>query len=612
MRKICFVVVFVICTMMYGQQPRLVGGDLSLVPAYETVGDVWLDSDGNAINSYYSDGMITFLHDVAGWNAVRVRLLVDPSADKYLATCQDLDYVKQLGKRVKDAGMTFLLDIFYSDTWADVNQQWIPQSWGFNRTTATATLAAKVKSYTTEVINALAAYGAAPDYVQLGNEVSYGMLWDSATGASKTPNCFYLGNTYSSYKTQIDRFASLLKAGAEGVRASDCPDAKIVLHCERTASIDQTLNFYDWIEGDAGFTDYDVIGLSYYPQWHGNLTNLDDLLSSLENSFEDKEIQIVETGYYNREGGKPDYDTSDTWPYSPAGQAAFLKDLIAMLKEHPHVNGLYYWQPEECGNGAGEDEKNRVMDSWDNRGFWELTWKTGTHALQSNAALMTLKTFIADEEPTDVDMKDSFENLDFESCTYFEDGGYIGDCPGWDINFDRKWSDGPWPKVVDEWHSKLCDGYLIQAWNSTGNELHANYIIRQKAENLPAGIYTITATVHTDYDGMYLYANDQLAKVTPTSQWGTAYEMKVTTILSEPGTLELGLKFTEEVAATSEINLYADNFKVVRKDLPLAIKQQSLTASQTDAWYDLNGRKLNARPTAKGFYIHQGKVVGIP
>ena len=111
---------------------KLVGGDLSLVPAYEQAGDKWLDSEGNEINTYYNDGMITYVHEVAGWNAIRVRLLVDPSQDDAPATCQDLDYVKKLGKRIKDAGMSFLLDIFYSDTWTDVSQQWIPTSWGYN------------------------------------------------------------------------------------------------------------------------------------------------------------------------------------------------------------------------------------------------------------------------------------------------------------------------------------------------------------------------------------------------------------------------------------------------------------------------------------------------
>ena len=105
------------------QTTKLLGGDLSLVPAYEAAGDVWLDADGNNIKTTYTDGMLGFVKEKAKWNSVRVRLLVDPTQDSYVATCQDIEYVKKLGKRIKDAGMNLLLDIFYSDTWADVSQQ---------------------------------------------------------------------------------------------------------------------------------------------------------------------------------------------------------------------------------------------------------------------------------------------------------------------------------------------------------------------------------------------------------------------------------------------------------------------------------------------------------
>ena len=376
------------------QAQKYVGGDISLVPAYEAAGDVWLDADGKAINTQYSDGMLTYLHDVAGWNAIRLRLLVDPGKDNSVATCQDLEYVKKLGRRIKDAGMSFLLDFFYSDTWTDVSQQWIPESWGFNRSTATETVAAKVKSYTTEALNALVAYGAAPDCIQIGNEVSYGMLWDNASSKNKS-NWFVFTSTYDGQKTQIQRFAALLKAAAEGVRASDCKDAKIVLHCERTENSAHCTNFYKWVE-QAGFTDYDLIGLSYYPLWHGTLSNLDATLGALQSAFPGKQIHIVEAGYHNNSNftvKSGEHNTSATWPYSPAGQASFLKDLIATMNKYTNVTGLYYWQPEECGNGADTNGKNRVMDGWDNRGFWELSWKSGSHRLISKDALMTLKTF---------------------------------------------------------------------------------------------------------------------------------------------------------------------------------------------------------------------------
>ena len=140
------------------QAQTAVGGDISMIPAYEAAGDKWLDHEGNEIPD-----LIEYLRDHAGWNSARVRLMVDPTQDDDPATCQDLQYVKTLGERIKRAGMNLLLDIFYSDTWTDPAQQWIPKSWGMNRNTPTETLAERVAQYTRESIDALVQAGVTPD-----------------------------------------------------------------------------------------------------------------------------------------------------------------------------------------------------------------------------------------------------------------------------------------------------------------------------------------------------------------------------------------------------------------------------------------------------------------
>lgn len=591
---------------------KVVGGDLSLVPSYEKAGDKWFDASGNMINSYYSDGMITFVKEVAGWNAVRVRLLVDPTYDDggendYLATCQDIDYVKKLGKRIKDAGMNFLLDIFYSDTWTDVSQQWIPASWGYNYSTTTAVMAAKVKSYTTEVMNELTEYGAAPDYVQIGNEVSYGMLWDTMKGGNKSTHFFNLSSGYDAQSAKIEHFAALLKAAAEGVRASNSPKAKIVLHCERTLNNTQCRNFYSWVE-KAGFTDYDIIGLSYYPMWHGKLSDLKATLSALTATFPTKEIQIVETAYYSTNPGSlgpGDTDTSDIWKYTAAGQASFLNDLIVLLNGFEKVTGLYYWQPEECGNGADEGGTNRVKTSWQQRGFWEISWKSGNHALRSAASLMTLKKFLSGgDDPTENDITNQFVNMDFESCV--TSGGDITDCPGWTLNFDQEW-DTIWPVVVNEWHSGLVSGNCFQSWVGMGQLLFSGTIISQSLNDLPAGEYTVSAVVHTDYNGIVLFANDDTKTVPATSSWGTAYEVSVTTTLTDKGSLTLGLKLPTAPTTTDEINIYADNFKVVSKTT--GIQEIPMTHASDNQWYRLDGTRMPGVPLTKGVYINNGRKV---
>lgn len=562
---------------------KYVGGDISLVPAYEAAGDVWLDADGKAINTTYSDGMITYLRDVAKWNSIRVRLLVDPTQDDAPATCQDIEYVKKLGKRIKDAGMNFLLDIFYSDTWTDVSQQWIPVSWGYNKSTATATVANKVKSYTTEVLNALTAAGAKPDFIQLGNEVSYGMLWDNTAGASKS-NYFSTGMTYNGQKTQIERFATLLKAAAEGVRASDCSTAKIVLHCERTKTSNQVKNFYTWV-GQAGFTDYDIIGLSYYPIWHGTLTELQATLNMLQSSFSSKKVHIVETGYYHTDfkPGSGDTDTRSTWPYSPAGQAAFLKDLITTLNVYEQVKGLYYWQPEECGNGADAGGNNRVMGNWDNRGFWSITWKSDSHALNSKDALMAMKAFLGEDDPS--------QEQDVTS-KYITNPSFDSNISGWtNTGGTAQWKQNTWAPL-----SNYCE------FGWTGSALIDQEVVQ--TPTLPAGTYTLTFNCASDAGakGVFLIAGDQSTEMVGTGNVETG---SVTFTLSAAAAVKIGLKLQSTTATW--VNF--DNFKLLQTTGIGNVLRPASDIQRNTGWYTLDGRKLTNEPAAKGIYINGGKKV---
>ena len=574
MRKVLLTLIAIaIATTTMAQ--KVVGGDLSLVPAYEAAGDQWLDASGNVINTTYSDGMITYVRDVAKWNSVRVRLLVDPTKDDAPATCQDLDYVKKLGKRIKDAGMGFLLDIFYSDTWTDVSKQWIPTSWEYNKSTSAETLAAKVKSYTTEVLNALVNYGAKPDYIQLGNEVSYGMLWDSMTGASKS-NWFTMGSSYAEQETNIKRFVTLLKAAKEGVDASTAAGAKIILHCERTKTAAHCVNFYSWVE-QAGFTDYDIIGLSYYPIWHGKLAQLKSTLQQLVQNFPNKQIQIVETGYQHtapEKFGTDDTNTSSDWPYSPAGQASFLESLITELKKHTNVTGLYYWQPEECGNGADTNGNNRVMGNWDNRGFWNITWKSGQHALNSKDALMTLMTFI-DEESSDITSK------------YLINPSFDSDISGWtNTGGTAQWKQNTWAPL-----SNYCEF----AW--TGSAIVDQEVVQ--SPTLPAGSYKLSFNCATGNGatGLSLIAGDKSTAITGT---GNVEAYSVEFSIAAEGSVKVGLKLQNTTATW--INF--DNFSLEAVTTGISRINEDATTTD-DNWYSLSGRKINGKPTAKGIYIHQ-------
>ena len=348
-------------------QVRLAGGDISLLPRYEQNGAKYLDRDGNAIGN-----MLTFFSN-QGWNAMRVRLFVDPSKAsseaKGQGVCQDLDYVIALSKRIKQAGFQLMLDFHYSDTWADPASQWTPNAW---LSLTDEQLYTKIYEYTADCLQKMNEAGATPDLIQTGNEISYGMLWGQQ--GSQANRC-YIGST-----ANWSRFANLLKQAGKACREK-CPQAKIILHTERAGQASVLLNFYNQIKAAA--VDYDIIGLSYYPYYHGTMTTLDNSLTQLESQFADKNIMIVETGcsYHYKVG-----DTDQGYALSNAGQKQFTQDLIATLRKHDRVKGLFWWFPE--ANEFGLDwATKRVTNSWYNASLFDN--ETG----RAQDALYELKNF---------------------------------------------------------------------------------------------------------------------------------------------------------------------------------------------------------------------------
>lgn len=365
----------------------VVGGDISMLTKYESHQRMALRYGITSAHYYDVNGQV--INDVIawtkqqGWNAARVRLFVNPSnasaEHRGQGVIQNLDTVKVLGRRIKEAGMRFMLDFHYSDTWADPSMQYTPAEWA---DLDDAALVDKVYEYTRDCLRALKAAGATPDYIQTGNEISYGMLWGPVgTPQSQLKQCF----TTSPEENWV-RFANLLKSAVKACR-EECPKAKIILHTERVPRINVLLNFYNQMR-DRG-VDYDIIGLSYYPYYHGNLATLASALNSMSNSYQDKEIMIVETGYsYKYKIG--DQDFSSTWPLTYAGQKQFTLDLINRLKPYARLKGLFWWFPEanEYGLGGNYWSQLHVNDAWYNAGLWDHA--TG----RATPALYELKNFV--------------------------------------------------------------------------------------------------------------------------------------------------------------------------------------------------------------------------
>lgn len=382
----------IVCVGAYAQaQQRYIGGDISTLPLYEKDLSYYKDVYDAKINNF-----ITWAITDCGWNTFRVRIFVNPTKADQDGTlnpsvCQDLAFVTDLGQRIKAAGAYFLLDFHYSDTWVDATHIQAPATW---KNSSNASMADSVGTYTRRVLNALVAANATPDLVQVGNEIMYGLC-----GIKVAP--YDKASTNANWPDYIN----LLKAGCNAVREV-CPNAQIIIHTDRPTNTGYNSYYYNKLVADS--IDFDIIGLSYYPFWHGYLNseqvkdktdknNLVNALKNLKTLFPTKRVHIVECAYnfQNWPTSGINYDTRDVWPCSVAGQYNFVKDLVDNLKPLENVDGISYWFPEEAGNGDyvnWSTNSRLVIKSWQNRGFWNEAASTSGHAINKTGNVSADKT----------------------------------------------------------------------------------------------------------------------------------------------------------------------------------------------------------------------------
>jgi arabinogalactan endo-1,4-beta-galactosidase len=296
-----------------------------------------------------------------GWNAFRLRVFVSPVRS---APNNSLDNTIPLAKAIKDAGGTFMLDIHYSDTWADPAHQDTPVAW---RALDAAGMEQKVEEYTKDVISQLKAAGAMPDMVQIGNEITGGLLWP--LGHLRVPNSELRQSDVESTRGEfiepydeakvwanVTRF---LKAGIRGVKAaSGSTPPKIILHTDTGADWPVTKWWFDHIT--AAKVDYDIMGLSFYPKYHGTLAMLQQNMIESQRRYR-KPFMVVETGYVQNDSNamsppeaiaRPVLSAKTSkekgfmqWPGTPQGQLQFMADLINTVKRNNGL-GVFYWAPE--------------------------------------------------------------------------------------------------------------------------------------------------------------------------------------------------------------------------------------------------------------------------
>lgn len=273
-RLLTFVVALVSFSVAQAQgapeRPYAVGADVSWLQWQEDSGMKFSDGgvEGDALD---------ILRD-NGFNYIRLRLFVNPKSELGYSQRDgycDLEHTLAMAKRIKEAGMMFLLDFHYSDNWADPAKQIMPQAW---QTFSYDEVCEAVYNHTKETLIALEAQGTLPDMVQVGNEVSNGMLWP-----------------YGSVRHSFSGLCGLLKEGVRAVREY-APNAEIMIHVALGGQAEESERFFDAME-EYG-VEYDLIGQSYYPEWHGTLAELEANTKSLVLKYNKPLIVVEYRDYY--------------------------------------------------------------------------------------------------------------------------------------------------------------------------------------------------------------------------------------------------------------------------------------------------------------------------
>lgn len=305
----------------WGAEPFLAGADVSHLRFFEDRGIVYRDGDTPR------DAFAILTN--RGINCVRLRLFTSSAAqaaaDPY-NYINNLDYTLPLAVRARAAGLRVLLDFHYSDTWADPGHQRVPAAW---TNLSFTQLVAQMRSYSSNVIAALAAAGAAPDYVQVGNEITQGLLWPHGR----------VGGSYDT-SNQWSQLAQLLNAAIQGVREASPASPRILIHIDRGGDWAGTQWFFDRLH--ARGVSYDWIGLSYYPFWHGPLENLRATLTNAVVRY-GKPVLVLETAF-------PFSGSTNVHgiPATTNGQVQFLVALAEAVKAVPggRGRGIFWWGAE--------------------------------------------------------------------------------------------------------------------------------------------------------------------------------------------------------------------------------------------------------------------------
>ncbi len=453
------------------------GVDVSMLSMLEDLG-----------GQYYVDGVegdaLEILHD-NGANYVRLKLWVDPydeDGNSYGGGTNDFETTLALAKRADALGMGILINFHLSDWWTDPSKQIKPKAWS---SLSYSTLKTTLYNYMKDTLNDFEEEGIIPDMVQVGNEIPTGILHnDGKVGG---------GNE------DFTNLVELLESAIAGVRDSEASNTRIILHLDHGG--DNSL--YTWWFGNVlalePDLDFDIIGLSYYPMWHGTMDELQYNLSDVSKRY-DKDVLIVETAYaYTLQDGdgagnvfvSGDEDIAG-YPATPQGQFDFMNDLESIILNVPNSRGLgyFYWEPSWLpvegavwGTDAGVEYANDTVtptNTWDNLTLFDF---------DGNA----LESIVLLNQPT--------SNL--VTNPSFEADGYTNTPTGWNVWLN---SGVPSTTVKTESSNAFDGNYKLTFWNSSSYSCS----VYRTFTGLENGTYSFSVWAMTDGDqpALQLYAKN--------------------------------------------------------------------------------------------------------
>ncbi|HET9913447.1 MAG TPA: arabinogalactan endo-1,4-beta-galactosidase, partial [Anaerolineales bacterium] len=326
------------------------GADVSSLKKSEDFGGVYRTESGKErdalriLNSY-------------GMNWARLRVWLDP-ADGY----HDKQELLEMAKRVKKNHMQLLVDLHYSDTWADPGHQTKPAAW---QSYTVEELTQAVYDHTYDVCMSLKRQHTPPAMIQIGNELNAGMLWPD-------------GHTWD--PPNWDNLAQFLTAGYNAVK--DCsPKTKVMIHLANGGDNGLYRWWFDSITSRG--VPFDVIGVSFYSYWHGSLADLQSNLNDITARY-DKDVIVVETAYpftlADDDGWENIIDLESEltagYPATPEGQTAMLRDIVSIVRAVPNGRGLgvFYWDATWTGvPGNGWDPADPSSgNAWENQALFDF------------------------------------------------------------------------------------------------------------------------------------------------------------------------------------------------------------------------------------------------